>query len=115
MTNAYFWQEDVKGGIEFGAQFEGHAWFELNRPDVVCAGCSVLSQALLKSLMDEGYKVRHRFDKSVPLLEFRVEADDVLDAERIEYMFKVCRGGFEMLKENYPENVFVSGEKPKKH
>lgn len=115
MTNAYFWQEDVKGGIEFCAQFEGHAWFDIGRPDVVCAGCSVLSQALLRALMDEGFKVRHRYEKEIPLLEFRVVADDVLDAERIEYMFKVCRAGFEMLKENYPENVFVSGEKPRKH
>ena len=109
MTTGYFWEEQKGGGIEFHAQFTGHAMAVADGVDPVCAACSILPQALMTALQGAGYKVEFRISQEDPALEIRVKAEDMLEAERIQCMMATCRAGYELLAENYPKNVCVTG------
>ena len=89
-------------------QLDGHANFAASGKDIVCAGISMLTQALLQTLIDqEKEKKTHLFWAGSPDLGFlRVEAAPGKKYEdEIRACFRMCVTGLRMLEEKYPDYI----------
>lgn len=114
MTTARFWKTIEDGNLVFYAQASGHANHAQNGCDLVCASCSMLMQALVVALQDDCLcRCTWDMNEAKGEMAIRCVTGDALGAERAESMISVAKVGFELLAQEYPENVCVTGENGK--
>ena len=115
MTKAHFWKTVDGETLTFNMQVNGHADFAKGTPDIVCAACSMLVQATMVAMHEESLFLCERWeiDSKEGKASLKCITFDALGAERAESMMSVAKTGFELLAAKYPENVCVTGEKPK--
>ena len=93
----------------FTARIHGHADYGPHGADIVCAAVSMLSQTLIKAIMDAPQGMIRRVE------DCRAEGGHVTVrletyATGQDYMrcvFSVISGGFELLQKKYPDCVAV--------
>lgn len=118
MTSVTFETNVVACGLEMLLHVNGHAMYQTEGPDIVCAAASMLTQALaaaLVKLKPDKLPLIYTADEEAAEATVWYLATDPLDYERANSMFQVALAGFEMLAKKYPENVCVAGEKTRKH
>lgn len=108
MTSAVFNRETTKNSMIFSMSVSGHALYAKSS-DIVCAACSILAQALYAGLLAAGYEPEYMQNNEQAAVWLRCEAKNTLEAECMEGMFTMARAGFELLEQNYPKNVCVTG------
>lgn len=104
MTNVWMNWEDLT------LKASGHAGAGVNGSDIVCAGISALTQALLNTLMDAEERGRIRLEwsmdevnggirmKASPNAGYRKETEDY---------YRVIMTGLKAIREHYPENIKI--------
>ncbi|HBU12178.1 MAG TPA: hypothetical protein DEB31_05460 [Clostridiales bacterium] len=109
MTTVRFGYKDGRYSISV----TGHAGYNAEGPDIVCASCSMLSWLLVQNIAAE------ESDGHVRDLRYEYKGGDVCAAfvadanyaERIALIVDVIKGGFFALSISYPDNVmFVEGQ-----
>lgn len=118
MTYASLEINRVPAGVNFILNVQGHAGYAKEGVDVVCAGVSMLVQALAAALiamkpLDAPMIYTCNEEQAEATVWF--VARDTLEAERAEAMYQVAMAGISLLEKNYPENVCVTGATEKNH
>ena len=102
MTEADFWREDG----HFRMLVEGHAGFDSQGRDIVCAAASMLAQTMMRWAAEHESCIRRfvavEFGDGRAELDFWTEGDGIREAD---VAFGVIEGGFRLLAERYPEHV----------
>lgn len=107
MTTAVF---GIHNGNRFVANISGHADYNPHGPDIVCSACSVLCCVLAQSVLDmdadgdvdwtNGVSIENEPGRFV--IDFTAKNKAV---EKANVLFKHTITGFQMLADQYPENV----------
>lgn len=107
-----------KDGKRFGINMNGHAGFNPNGPDIVCAGCSTLAYTLLQSVLSaeaEGGVNELEYKEDPKKGSFLLNVTPKAWAyAKVQNAYKVVSDGFALLAQKYPKNVklrCISGEK----
>lgn len=94
-------------------QLDGHANYAESGKDIVCAGISMISQALIQTLIDmEKERKTSLFWAGSPGVGFmRVEATPKENHQNeIRACFRMCVTGLRMLEERYPDYIKLEEE-----
>lgn len=86
---------------------KGHAGGGPAGQDIVCAGVSALSMALLNQLNEEEEKgtIRSRWKMEPGGIILRAEMKEQRQTQTIKAYYRVIIMGLRALAENYPENI----------
>lgn len=101
--------EMVKEGRQFNLRINGHADYAKKGSDIVCAGVSALTIALvhtLDALQDEG-KVENIMNIDVGVTEIECLSMIFTDIIEVESAFNTVLRGFKHIEKEYPKNVKV--------
>ena len=96
---------------ELVMQADGHAGFNKDGPDIVCAACSVLMYTLAQYVVFEqehGGVKSARYELNGGEGAVKAYPEKGAD-ERIRAVFSAVKMGYEMLHKKYPEYVNVVG------
>ena len=96
--------------FEYHIRIEGHAGAAPKGEDLVCAGVSALSFALLLAVERDGYSYRPetRVEQGKALIDVRCDPRGICHAE-CGAVLDAFAGGFELMARKYPE--FMSFER----
>lgn len=99
----------VREGRQFLISINGHADYAKKGSDIVCAGVSALTIALvhtLDALQDEG-KVESKMDIDTGAAEIECLSKIFTDIIEVESAFNTVLRGFRHIEKEYPKNVKV--------
>ena len=99
----------VREGRQFKISINGHADYAKKGSDIVCAGVSALTIALintLDALEDEG-KVESIMQIDVGVTEIECLSKIFTDIIEVESAFNTVLRGFKHIEKEYPKNVMV--------
>ena len=101
----------IKATIDWGrmrAEVTGHAGYAELGQDIVCAGASILSYALMASLEDARQRGRTEANLKDDGAKMIMRAEPNLgNMQEIKSYFRLWRNGMRLLQDNYPENVEI--------
>ena len=101
--------ELVQLGRQFKISIKGHADYAKKGSDIVCAGVSALTIALihtLDDLQDEG-KVENKMNIDVGITNIECLSKIFTDIIEVESAFNTVLRGFKHIEKEYPKNVMV--------
>lgn len=95
-------------------QMTGHAGFAAAGQDIVCAAASMLAYTVAFNVW-----LANKYGKLEPSYEIQMQPGDVriscrpkeVYREEIRLLFEYVRRGFELLKNNYPDNIVMQPAK----
>lgn len=99
------------GGPVYFLQAKGHAGGGTKGNDIICAGISAVTQALLNILInDEGEEAQHIYakwemDEDSGALRISAKAKDLYGETIARAYFKMAVMGLAAIAENYPGNI----------
>lgn len=95
---------------EYSLEVSGHAGYAEAGKDIVCAGASALTMALMQSaLADDDYNAGFYIDKVNA--DIMVQCDPIGDAgERCLQMYEIIMNGFRALCTEYPDYITLEDE-----
>ena len=99
----------VREGRQFKMSINGHADYAKKGSDIVCAGVSALTIALvhtLDDLQDEG-KVENKMNIDNGVAEIECLSKIFTDIIEVESAFNTVLRGFRHIQKEYPKNVKV--------
>ena len=99
----------VREGRQFKMSINGHADYAKKGSDIVCAGVSALTIALvhtLDALQEEG-KVENTMDIDAGVAEIECLSKIFTDIIEVESAFNTVLRGFKHIEKEYPKNVKV--------
>ena len=89
-------------------EISGHAGYDEIGKDIVCAGASMLADALAGVLQEAQERGRVKADWKQVGGKLTIRADPNLGAlNEIKAYFRMCCKGLKMLHEQYPKNVEI--------
>lgn len=101
--------ETVKKGRQFNISINGHAGYAKKGSDIVCAGVSALTIALvhtLDDLQDEG-KVENIMNISDGVVKIECLSMIYTDIVEVESAFNTVLCGLKHIEKEYPKNVKI--------
>lgn len=101
--------ELVKEGRQFKMSINGHADYAKKGSDIVCAGVSALTIALVHTLddLEEQGKVENIMDIDAGVAEIECLSKIFTDIIEVESAFNTVLRGFNHIEKEYPKNVKV--------
>lgn len=89
-------------------EVHGHAGYAEHGQDIVCAGASMLTDALAGVLEDAEARGRAEAKCTAKDGEIRIQANPSMGAlNEIKAYFRMCVKGLKMLQGEYPKNVEI--------
>lgn len=90
-------------------EIEGHAGYAAKGSDIVCAGISTLSGALVGALQDAEARGRTNASWEKPAEDRLIITADpnMSSVNEVKAYFRMCVKGLRMLQEQYPNNIKV--------
>ena len=99
----------VREGRQFKMSINGHADYAKKGSDIVCAGVSALTIALVHTLddLEEQGKVENTMDIDTGVAEIECLSKIFTDIIEVESAFNTVLRGFKHIEKEYPKNVKV--------
>ena len=88
---------------------EGHANYNIDGPDILCAGISTVEQVIINKIMVETPSDGNRLIIGSGLIDFKVSVNQVW-YDRIQCLFECLRDGLKQLEAQYPDNISIIEE-----
>lgn len=93
---------------QYSLHLEGHAGFDQAGADIVCAGVSALTEALLRQLQRrENWRVSCGLCRQNALVRVRLYPGSRRAAQRARALLETVCGGYQAIAEEYPDYVKV--------
>ena len=92
---------------EYVLRIDGHAGYAPEGQDIVCSAISILATTLANALSDScAYDLKTEIDSGHVYIKCRALINDF----EISTLFKFAMIGFEMLEEQYPDNISIESD-----
>lgn len=109
MIEIRYKEKNVLEGKEYLLEVQGHAEYAEPGKDIVCAGVSSLTIALVKTLrsQEDIYYTRNNVKISEGYVKIKVVVPKEEDITKLDMVFNTILEGYKHIETEYPDNVRV--------